>query len=74
MNRARPNANEKLNDHFVARDSREFPTCAAAEAYLASTGFWSDPILVTNASEADKFQRKHPLRDAAQNGRIAYKK
>jgi hypothetical protein len=61
------------NDFFVVRDSREFNSCEEAEEYLNSSKYWVEPILVREPDEADKFQVRHPISDAAQDGRLHYR-
>jgi hypothetical protein len=65
--------NNQRNEHFTMRDSKEFSSCREAEAYLDSVNYWADPVLISDTDEADKFQRRHPILDAAQNGRLHYK-
>ncbi len=66
--------NTQRNDWIAERQSKEFKTCQATEAYLTTTGYWSEPVLITDTDEADKFQNRHPILDTAQDGRLHYRK
>lgn len=56
------------------RPSKILASFAEAEAYVERGRYWSEPVLISDNVEMQKFLRKYRIADCATDGRLAYTK